>query len=84
MQLLIVIVLALALSVPIGSALAVFGALLLEFVLGYVIEAGERLESDPVKRKVTLIVAGGVLAVCVVCVSLTCVLSVWFLEARIQ
>ncbi len=82
MQLLIVIVLALALSVPIGSALTVFGALLLEFALGYIVEAGERFESDPAKRKVMLIIGSVVLVACVVCICLACALSVWFLEAR--
>ena len=74
MNWLIVIILALALSVPVGSAVVTFGALALEFVLGLLVEAGERIEGDSAKKKnatvVLLIALGGILlCLCAVCLS---------------
>jgi hypothetical protein len=74
MQLLIAIVLALALSVPVGAATVTLGALVVEFVLGLLVEAGEKIEADPHKRKIAgvvlAVVFGGIiLAICVVCVA---------------
>ncbi len=71
MQLLIAIVLALALSVPVGTALVAFGALVLEFGLGLLVEAGEKLEADPHKKKIAGVVAlvGIGVFVCVMCVA---------------
>ncbi|MEJ5310093.1 MAG: hypothetical protein WHX52_09995 [Anaerolineae bacterium] len=81
MQLLIVILLALALSVPVGTATLTLGALVLEFVLGLLVEAGENIEADPHKRKVAgivlaVVVGGILLAICVLCV------VVWWTAAR--
>lgn len=73
MQLLIALVLALALSVPVGAAMVTLGALLLEFGLGLLVEAGEKIEADPRKRKIAVVVlavvSGGIILVtCVLCV----------------
>ncbi len=73
MELLIAIVLALALSVPVGAAMVTLGALALEFVLGLLVEAGEKIEADPRQRKIAVVVIavalGGIaLAICVLCV----------------
>ena len=72
MQLLIAIVLALALSVPVGAALLTLGALILEFGLGVLVETGEKIEADPRKRRIAVfvlaVVFGGIiLAICVSC-----------------
>lgn len=72
MRLLIAIVLALALSVPIGAVMVTLGALVLEFGLGLLVEAGEKIEADPDKRKmatvVIAVVVGGIaLLICAVC-----------------
>jgi hypothetical protein len=72
MRLLIVLFLALALSVPVGAAVATFGALILEFGLGLLVEAGEKIEADPRKRRIAVavlvVVFGGItLAICVSC-----------------
>lgn len=82
MQLLIAIVLALVLSVPIGSVTLTLGALVLEFVLGLLVEAGEKIEADPHKRKIAgivlaVVVGGILLAICVLCV------VVWWAAARL-
>lgn len=74
MQLLIAIVLALLLTVPVGAVTVTLGALVLEFALGLLVEAGEKIEADPHKRKmagvVLAVVLGGiVLAICVLCIS---------------
>ncbi|MBN2389487.1 MAG: hypothetical protein JXR84_02105, partial [Anaerolineae bacterium] len=76
MQLLIAIVLALALSVPVGAALLTLGALILEFGLGLLVEAGEKIEADPRQKKIAVtvlvVVLGGILlAICVLCVVVT-------------
>ena len=73
MQLLIAIVLALALSVPVGAAMVTLGALVLEYGLGLLVEAGEKIEADPRHRKIAVVViavvVGGIaLAICVLCV----------------
>lgn len=83
MQLLIVIVLALALSVPLGAVTLTLGALVLEFVLGLLVEVGGKIEADPRKRKVAgivlAVVLGGILlAICVLCVAVV----VWWTAAR--
>lgn len=75
MQLLIAIVLALALSVPVGAAVATLGALLLEYGLGLLVEAGEKIEADPRQRKIAIVVlavvlGGIILAICALCVML--------------
>ena len=69
----LLLLLALALSVPVGSATLTLGALALEFVLGLLVEAGEGIESDPAKKRtatvVLLILLGGALfCLCVACV----------------
>lgn len=74
MQLLIAIVLALLLTVPVGAVTVTLGALVLEFALGLLVEAGEKIEADPHKRKmagvVLAVVLGGiVLAICVLFIS---------------
>jgi hypothetical protein len=73
MQLLIAILLALVLSVPVGTAMVTLGALALEFGLGLLVEAGEKIEADPRKRRVAAVVLavvfGGIaLVICVLCV----------------
>jgi hypothetical protein len=72
MRLLIDLLLALALSVPVGAAGATFGALVLEFGLGLLVETGEKIEADPRKRRIAVfvlaVVFGGItLAICVSC-----------------
>lgn len=79
MQLLIAILLALVLSVPVGTAMVTLGALALEFALGLLVEAGEKIEADPRKRKIAAVVLavlfGGIaLVICVLCVV---VVMVW-------
>ncbi len=76
MQLLIAILLALALAVPVGTATVTLGALALEFGLGLLVEAGEKIEADPRQRKIAVtvlaVVLGGIiLAMCVLCVAVT-------------
>ena len=76
----IVIILALALSVPVGSAAVTFGALVLEFVLGLLVEAGEEIEGDATKKRTAtialMIVLGSVLlCLCVVCVAVVVLLT---------
>ena len=76
----IVVILALALSVPVGSAVATFGVLALEFVLGLLVETGEKIEADSAKKRtatiVLVIVLGGILlCLCVVCVAAVAVLT---------
>jgi hypothetical protein len=66
------IILALALSVPVGASLMIFGGLVLEYVLGTLIEAGQDLEEDPAKR--TWLYAGlALFGILVLCVVLACV-----------
>ncbi len=82
MQLLIAIVLALALSVPVGAVTVTLGALVLEFGLGLLMEAGEKIEADPHKRKIAgivlaVVVGGILLTICMVCVAV-----VWWVAAR--
>ncbi len=82
MQLLIAIVLALALSVPVGTAVATLGALVLEYGLGLLVEAGEKIEADPRQRKIVVVVlavavGGIILAICALCVILA-----WWVAAR--
>ncbi len=72
MQWVIVIVLALALSVPVGSALVAFGALVLEFALGLLVEAGEAIERDPRKKKIAAGILVAVLAGLGLCVLVGC------------
>ena len=72
MQWVIAIVLALALSVPVGMALAAFGALLLEFVLGLLVEAGEEIERDPRKKKIAVTVLVAMLGGLGLCVAVSC------------
>lgn len=72
MQLLITILLALALSVPVGAVAVTLGALALEFGLGLLVEAGEKIEADPHKRKIAgvvlaVLVVGIILAICMLC-----------------
>ncbi len=72
MQLLIAILLALALAIPVGTATVTLGALALEFGLGLLVEAGEKIEADPRKRRIAVVVlavvfGGIVLAICVSC-----------------
>ncbi len=72
MQLLITILLALALSVPVGAVAVTLGALVLEFGLGLLVEAGEKIEADPRKRKIAsvvlaVLVGGIILAICMLC-----------------
>lgn len=79
MQLLIAILLALVLAVPVGTATVTLGALALEFVLGLLVETGEKIEADPRKRRLATIVLavvfGGVaLLICVLCIV---VVMVW-------
>ena len=81
MHWLIVMILALALSVPVGAALATFGGLALEFVLGLLIETGEKIADDPEKKRVALVILGVVLGgvglcLCFACVGLIAVLVV--------
>lgn len=82
MQLLILIILALALSVPVGSALVTFGGLVLEFILGLLVETGEYIERDPQKKRVAtailLIILGGT----AFCLCLACVAVVWVVTAN--
>jgi len=73
MQPLIAILLALVLAVPVGTAMVTLGALALEFVLGLLVEAGEKIEVDPRKRRIAVIVlavvlGGAALGFCVLCV----------------
>ena len=65
------IILALALSVPVGAALTVFGGLVLEYILGTLVEAGQNLEEDPAKRK-WLYAGLALLGIMVLCVVLAC------------
>jgi len=79
MQLLIAILLALVLAVPVGTAMVTLGALALEFGLGLLVEAGEKIEADPRKRRIAAVVfavvfGGIVLVICVLCVV---VVMVW-------
>jgi len=74
MRLLIVLLLALALSVPVGTAMATLGALVIEFGLGLLFEAGEKIEANPHTRKVAAVVlallfVGIAMAICVSCVA---------------
>ncbi|MBN2393215.1 MAG: hypothetical protein JXR84_20965 [Anaerolineae bacterium] len=83
MQLLIAILLALVLSVPVGTAMVTLGALALEFVLGLLVEAGEKIEADPRKQRIAVIVlaivlGGMALGLCVLCVGVV----VWWAAAR--
>ena len=73
MSWLIPIILALALSVPVGSALVAFGALALEFVLGLLVVTGEKIASDPGKKRVATVVLLVVLGGMVLCFCLTCI-----------
>ena len=72
MNIILYIILALALSVPLGTALAAFGALALEFLLGSLVEAGQTLEEDPVKRKWLYAGLAALLALVLLCVLLAC------------
>ena len=79
MELLIAILLAVILAVPVGTAAASLGALALEFGLGLLVEAGEKIEADPRKKKIAVIVLavvlGGIaLLFCVLCVAVV----LWF------
>ncbi len=47
------------------------GVLLVEFVLGLLVEAGMEIEQDPQKRDLAMLIAGGILLV----LSLGCLLS---------
>ena len=79
MQLLIAILLALVLVVPVGTATVTLGARALEFGLGLLVEAGEKIEADPRKRKIaavvlTVVFGGIALLTCVLCIV---VVMVW-------
>lgn len=50
------------------------GALLVEFVLGLLVEAGMELEEDPQKRERAMLIAGGILLVLSLCCLLSCTL----------
>lgn len=73
MQWIIAIVLALALSVPVGAALTAFGALVLEFVLGLLVEAGEKIAGDPQKKKIVVVILTAVLLGLGLCILIGCV-----------
>ena len=80
MQLLIAILLALVLAVPVGTAMVTLGALALEFALGLLVEAGEKIEADPRKRRiaavvVAVVVGGTILVICALCVVVAVVLT---------
>jgi hypothetical protein len=79
MQLLIAILLALVLAVPVGTAMVTLGALALEFGLGLLVEAGEKIEADPRKRKIAAVVLAVVFGgmILVICVSCVVVMVVW-------
>jgi membrane protein YqaA with SNARE-associated domain len=60
----LLILLALALSVPVGSAVTVFLGLVLEYVLAWLVEIGQAIEEDPQKRQTAKMV--GLIALVVV------------------
>ncbi|NBD36228.1 MAG: hypothetical protein GVY30_09560 [Chloroflexi bacterium] len=51
-----------------------FGALILEFILGLLVEAGMEIEQDPQKRERAMLIAGGILLVLSVGCLLSCAL----------
>jgi len=51
------------------------GALLLEFILGLLVEAGMELEDDPQKRERAMLIAGGIFLVLFLGCLLSCVLA---------
>ena len=83
MHLLILIILALALSVPVGSALATFGGLVLEFILGLLVETAEKTARDPHKKQVATVVLVVVLGGAVLCLGLACVAVAWIVMANL-
>ena len=50
------------------------GALLLEFILGLLVEAGMELEDDPQKRERAMLIAGGIFLVLFLGCLLSCAL----------